>query len=237
MESPEVCGKVIVATKQAEIPLLEKLFAEGIANGLDVRRLDASEVHEFEPHVKCLSGIHVPSTGIVDFAAVCFEARGVDPGKWGRLRLGTHVQAFHTRGKETMLETSKDTLKGRCIINCAGLHSDRVARLAGTKPNARIVPFRGEYYELKPERRHLVRNLIYPVPDPEFPFLGCVRHRELFGGKSKEQRVRAKNLGTRSRFWHCGSRLADAHSDLSFLLKLHWNKTQRLKLTNVRFTP
>ena len=168
----EVCGKVIVATKQAEIPLLEKLLGRGIANGLTVRRLNAQEVHEFEPHVKCLSGIHVPSTGIVDFARVCSKLAELIDGNRAELRLGARVLGFHTRGGKTILETSKDTLTGRCIINCAGLHSDRVARLAGTRPDARIVPFRGEYYELKPERRHLVRNLIYPVPDPEFPFLG-----------------------------------------------------------------
>ena len=168
----EVCGKVIVATKQPEIPLLEKLFERGIANGLAVRRLDASQVHEFEPHVKCLSGIHVPSTGIVDFAGVCSKLAELIEKNGAKLILGTKVLAFHTRGSKTVLETSNDTLTGRCIINCAGLHSDRVAALAGAKPVARIVPFRGEYYELKPERRHLVRNLIYPVPDPVFPFLG-----------------------------------------------------------------
>jgi L-2-hydroxyglutarate oxidase len=168
----EVCGKVIVATKQAEIPILEGLFARGVANGVTVRRLDASEVHEFEPHVRCLSGIHVPSTGIVSFSAVCSKLAELIQEDGGELRLGTEVQAFQTRGSRTILETSQESLAGRCIVNCAGLHSDRVAGLAGTNPSARIVPFRGEYYELKPERRLLVRNLIYPVPDPQFPFLG-----------------------------------------------------------------
>ena len=168
----EVCGKVIVATKQAEIPLLEKLYERGIANGLKVRQLNASEVQEFEPHVKWLSGIHVPSTGIVEFPAVCSKLAELIEESGAELRLGTKVHEFQTRGSATMLETSQGELRARCIINCAGLHSDRVARLAGTKPDARIVPFRGEYYELRPERRHLVRNLIYPVPDPQFPFLG-----------------------------------------------------------------
>ena len=168
----EVCGKVIVATKQAEIPLLENLFERGIANGVAARRLDASEVHEFEPHVSAcpVSMFHPPeSLTLPLFAsklAELIEENGAE------LRLGTRVHEFHTGGSKTILETSNDTLTGRCIINCAGLHSDRVATLAGTKPVARIVPFRGEYYELKPERRHLVRNLIYPVPDPVFPFLG-----------------------------------------------------------------
>ena len=168
----EVCGKVIVATKPAEIPLLDRLFERGLANGLSVRRLDQSQVRELEPHVTSLCGLHVPTTGIVDYAAVSSKLAELIEATGAELRLGTKVQAFHPRGKETVLETSGGALAGRCIINCAGLHSDRVARLAGTKPEARIVPFRGEYYELKPERRGLVRNLIYPVPDPEFPFLG-----------------------------------------------------------------
>ena len=130
----EVCGKVIVATKQAEIPLLEKLYERGIANGLKVRQLNASEVQEFEPHVKWLSGIHVPSTGIVDFPAVCSKLAELIEESGAELRLGTKVHEFQARGSATMLETSQGELRARCIINCAGLHSDRVARLAGTKP-------------------------------------------------------------------------------------------------------
>ena len=122
--------------------------------------------------MSCLAGIHVPSTGIVDFVGVCRKLAELIRAQGGELRLGTKVQAIHTDGEGAILETSKDTLTARCIINCAGLHSDRVAKLAGVKPGARIVPFRGDYYELNPERRYLVRNLIYPVPDPEFPFLG-----------------------------------------------------------------
>jgi (S)-2-hydroxyglutarate dehydrogenase len=168
----EACGKVIVATSVSELPRLEDLYRRGIANGLAPRKLSATEVREIEPYVRCLAGIHVPSTGIVDFGGVCLKLAELIGAQGGDLRLGTKVQGFRADGGETVLETSKDTLAARWIINCAGLHSDRMAKLAGAKPGARIVPFRGEYYELKPERRRLIRNLIYPVPDPNFPFLG-----------------------------------------------------------------
>jgi (S)-2-hydroxyglutarate dehydrogenase len=169
----EACGKVIVATTESELPLLNNLYGRGIANGLSVKRLSASEVKEIEPHVSCLAGLRVPSTGIVDFAAVCRTLAELIGARGGELRLRTKVVGLHANGSNAVLETSNDTLTARWIINCAGLHSDRVARLGGAKPGARIVPFRGEYYELKSERRMLVRNLIYPVPDPQFPFLGA----------------------------------------------------------------
>ena len=168
----EVCGKVIVATKDSEIPALENLFQRGIDNGLNVRKLSASEVREVEPNVRCLSGIRIPSTGIVDFAAVCAKLADLTKEDGADLRLATKVHAFEQRGAQTIVETSRGTFAGRCIVNCAGLHSDRIATLAGSRPEVRIVPFRGEYYELKPQRRNLVRSLIYPVPDPQFPFLG-----------------------------------------------------------------
>jgi (S)-2-hydroxyglutarate dehydrogenase len=168
----EVCGKVIVATKASELPLMENLYERGIANGLAVSKLGASEVNEIEPHVNCVAGLHVPSTGIVDFTRVCQKLAELIEARGGQLRLGTKLLGFRANGSGAVLETSQETLWARRIINCAGLHSDRVARLAGAKPDAQIVPFRGEYYELTPERRRLVRNLIYPVPDPQFPFLG-----------------------------------------------------------------
>jgi L-2-hydroxyglutarate oxidase len=168
----EPCGKVIVATTTAELPLMENLYERGIANGIAAKKLSAAEVNEFEPHVSCLAGIQVPSTGIVDFVGVCRKLAELISGGGGELRLGTKVQGFRMDGHDAVLETSKGTLAGRWIVNCAGLHSDRVAQLAGAEPGARIVPFRGEYYELTTERRSLVRNLIYPVPDPNFPFLG-----------------------------------------------------------------
>jgi (S)-2-hydroxyglutarate dehydrogenase len=168
----EVCGKVIVATTPLEIPLMEKLYERAIANGLTVKRLSASEVKEIEPNVSCLAGIRVPSTGIVDFGSVCQKLAELIAARGGELRLGTKLLGLRSNGQHAVVETSKGTLAARRIINCAGLHSDRVAKLDGAQPGARIVPFRGEYYELKPERRALVKNLIYPVPDPHFPFLG-----------------------------------------------------------------
>jgi L-2-hydroxyglutarate oxidase len=168
----ESCGKVIVAATASELPLMENLYERGIANGLAAKKLSASEVKEIEPHVSCVAGIQVPSTGIVDFVGVCRKLAELIGTQGGELRLGTRVQGFRVNGSEGVLETSKDTLAARWVVNCAGLHSDRVAKLAGAEPGARIVPFRGEYYQLRPERRSLVRNLIYPVPDPNFPFLG-----------------------------------------------------------------
>jgi (S)-2-hydroxyglutarate dehydrogenase len=168
----EACGKVIVATTESELPRLENLYERGLANGLVVERLNVPEVKEIEPHISCLAGIHVPSTGIVDFAAVCRKLADLIRAQGAELRLGTKVVGFRASGSKAVLETTKGALSARQVINCAGLHSDRVAKLGGAEPGARIVPFRGEYYELKPERRRLVRNLIYPVPDPQFPFLG-----------------------------------------------------------------
>lgn len=168
----EGCGKVIVATTESELPLLKRLYERGIANGLTIKELTAEQVREIEPHVRCLGGIHVPSTGIVNFVDVCQKLAELIANRGGELRPGTEVKAFHPSGNEGVLETSKNALIARWIINCAGLYSDRIAKLAGANPDVRIVPFRGEYYELKPGRRGLVQNLIYPVPDPKFPFLG-----------------------------------------------------------------
>ena len=168
----ELCGKMIVATTPSEIPLLENLYARGLANGLTAKKLTAFEVRQIEPHVNCLAGIHVPSTGIVNFADICRKLAELIQIHGGELRLGTKALGFDAQDRGGVLETSKGALAARLMINCAGLHSDRVAKSAGAKPGARIVPFRGEYYELKDERRQLVRNLIYPVPDPQFPFLG-----------------------------------------------------------------
>jgi (S)-2-hydroxyglutarate dehydrogenase len=168
----EICGKVIVATEPAELPILENLFNRGIANGLEVRRLNAVEVREIEPHVSCLAAIHVSSTGIVDFGGVCTKLAELIQKQGCALELNTKVRALRSNGTGIILETNRSDFAGRYVINCAGLHSDRVAKLNGVDSDVRIVPFRGEYYELKPESRDLVRNLIYPVPDPQFPFLG-----------------------------------------------------------------
>jgi L-2-hydroxyglutarate oxidase len=168
----EVCGKVIVATKEAELPLLEKLLQRGLENELPVTRLTADQVREIEPHVRSLAGIKVPTTGIADYKAVCAKYADIVKEHGGTVLTGTKVLRIRSADGQHWVETDQGVHESRFLVNCAGLHSDRVARLAGLQPQARIVPFRGEYYELVPERRHLVKTLIYPVPNPAFPFLG-----------------------------------------------------------------
>jgi L-2-hydroxyglutarate oxidase len=168
----DICGKVIVATEAAELPQLEKLYKRGLENGLTAHRLTAGEVKQIEPHVQCLEGLQVPSTGIVNYSAVCRKLAELIAAKGGELRLGSQLTGIRQENGTAVLETGTEELLSRKLVNCCGLHSDRVAKLSGAIPEAQIVPFRGEYYELKPERRSLVRNLIYPVPNPEFPFLG-----------------------------------------------------------------
>lgn len=168
----EVCGKVIVATETKELLLLEKLYKRGLDNGLSVTKLSAEEVKEVEPHVRCLAGIRVPTTGIVNYKQVCQKYADLIRAQGGELCLNTKVEKIFKISTLQVLETNNGTFKTRFVINCAGLQSDRIAKLGQVNPKAKIVPFRGEYYELKPEKRYLVKNLIYPVPNPDFPFLG-----------------------------------------------------------------
>ncbi|MBX3744434.1 MAG: L-2-hydroxyglutarate oxidase [Verrucomicrobiae bacterium] len=168
----ETCGKVIVAVAPHELPLLQNLHRRGLENGLQVEELSAGQVRDIEPHVRCLQGLRVPSTGIVDYRAVCRKLADLVARNGGDLRLNTPVTRIVSSGGSLVVHSPAGEFPTRFLINCAGLHSDRVARLAGDQPPSRIVPFRGEYYELRPDRRHLVRHLIYPVPNPEFPFLG-----------------------------------------------------------------
>ncbi|NEP57363.1 MAG: L-2-hydroxyglutarate oxidase [Symploca sp. SIO2G7] len=168
----EVCGKVIVATKEEELPLLENLYQRGLANGIKIAKISAEEVKEIEPYVSCLAGIRVFSTGIVDYKQVCQKYADLIEAQGGELHLNTKVEKITETAQAQVLETNKGTFDARLLINCAGLYSDRVAKLGGAAPKAKIVPFRGEYYELVPEKRYLVKTLIYPVPNPNFPFLG-----------------------------------------------------------------
>ncbi|AFY76750.1 putative dehydrogenase [Pleurocapsa sp. PCC 7327] len=168
----EVCGKVIVATEPQELPLLENLYQRGLANGIEIARISGEEVKEIEPHVSCLAGIRVYSTGIVDYRQVCQKYAQLICDRGGELHLNTRVEKILETPQGEVLETNQGTFTANFVINCAGLHSDRVARLGRVNPQAKIVPFRGEYYELKPEKRYLVKHLIYPVPNPNFPFLG-----------------------------------------------------------------
>jgi L-2-hydroxyglutarate oxidase LhgO len=177
------CGKVIVATSQEEIPRLRTLHERGIANGVPgVTMIEAERVREIEPHVRALAGIHSPNTAIVDWGEVALAfgrdltARGVTIERNFPVTAITRV-----RGGGVAVSTTQHSITARRIVNCAGLYSDVVARLAGAEPEVQIVPFRGEYYMLRPEREHLVHGLIYPVPDPEFPFLGVHFTRTIHG--------------------------------------------------------
>jgi (S)-2-hydroxyglutarate dehydrogenase len=168
----EVCGKVIVATENDQLPLLENLYTRGLENGLKVTKLTQEQVKEVEPHVRCIAGLKVFTTGIADYKQVCQKYADLVQSAGGELRLNTKVKNIRQRNEVQVLETNRGDFETRFTINCAGLYSDRMALLAQVNPQAKIVPFRGEYYELTPEKRYLVNTLIYPVPNPDFPFLG-----------------------------------------------------------------
>ena len=176
------CGKVIVATRQDELPRLQALYERGTANGVaGLTLIDGARVRELEPHAAALQGIHSPATAIVDFKEVAAALAG-DLAKAGvAIVTGARVTAVARRDDGLELQTARDSVRARRLVNCAGLYSDAVAQMAGAVPDIRIIPFRGEYYFLRPERRHLVRGLIYPVPDPEFPFLGVHFTRTVHG--------------------------------------------------------
>ena len=178
----EHCGKVIVATSPPELPRLQTLFERGTANGvagLDV--IEPGRLEEIEPHASAIRAIWSPATGIVDYTEVS-EAFAKELSQQGvTIQTGAGVRAIVRRPDGITLETAKGAVAARRIVNCAGLYSDAVARLAGAAPDVQIIPFRGEYYMLRPERRSLVRGLIYPVPDPEFPFLGVHFTRTVHG--------------------------------------------------------
>jgi len=179
----ERCGKVVVAITPAELPRLDELERRGAANGLSgLRRLGREELREVEPHVAGIAGLLVPQTGIVDYVAVTHAYADEVRARGGDVVLRARLRRVRRAGGELALETAAGAFRCRALVNCAGLQSDRVARLCGARPEVRIVPFRGEYYELAEHRRHLVRNLVYPVPDPEFPFLGVHFTRKVSGG-------------------------------------------------------
>lgn len=185
----EICGKVVVATSPEEIPRLEDLYTRGTANGVPgLRLIDAAELREIEPHAAGVRAIVSPSTGIVDFGRVAAAYARVVEERGGDLRLGAAVRGLAEARGEVVLETTAGAVTARRVVNCAGLHADRIALLAGPAqqngrpaPEVRLVPFRGEYWKLRDERRSLVRNLIYPVPDPRFPFLGVHFTRRIDG--------------------------------------------------------
>jgi L-2-hydroxyglutarate oxidase len=166
------CGKLVVAVRQEELPRLSALEERGRANGVILQRLGPAEIKEYEPEVVGIAGLWVEETGVVNYALVTEAMSKRLATLGGEVRTGHRVLVIRREGRQLILETSGGEVRTSRMVNCAGLQSDRVARLAGIEPGVRIVPFRGEYYKLRPERAGLVRGLIYPVPDPALPFLG-----------------------------------------------------------------
>lgn len=169
----KLCGKVIVATDQQELPLLENIYKRGLENGLSgLKMLSLEELREIEPHVAGISGIHVPQTGIVDYKQVANKYAEVFRQLGGEIKLGEKVSDIRTTGDKVTVISTTTSYEGKLVVNCAGLYSDKIATLTNGKIDVKIIPFRGEYYKLKKEKEYLVKTLIYPVPDPSFPFLG-----------------------------------------------------------------
>jgi L-2-hydroxyglutarate oxidase len=167
------CGKVVVAVDESELPALEELERRGRANGLDgLQRLTASELHEHEPHVRGVAGLFVPQTGIVDYVHVTQKLAELFQTRGGVVHLSSPVSQVSEKPDGYLIHSGSKIFDVRSLVNCAGLHADQVARAAGLRPKLRIIPFRGEYYKFKPERSSFVNHLIYPVPDPQMPFLG-----------------------------------------------------------------
>jgi L-2-hydroxyglutarate oxidase LhgO len=178
----QTIGKVVVATEPEELPRLDTLYQRGVANGVPgVRMLEPDELREIEPHASALRGIHSPNTGIVDYTEVCAAMADELRGRGVEIITGSEVRSIARVGGELDVRTAWSGVRARHLVNCAGLYSDRVARMAGAQTDVQIIPFRGEYYFIKPEKHDLVRGLIYPVPDPEFPFLGVHLTRTVHG--------------------------------------------------------
>ncbi len=180
----EITGKVVVATKQEQTPQLNTLFERGLQNKLDgIRKISAAEVREIEPHVACLEGMWVPQTGIVDYKLVAEKIKDKLVNLGVSVLFNTQVTGVAKGTSLNIVTSTKGTFESKLVINCAGLFSDKVAQMSESQPiDVRIIPFRGEYYKIKPEKHYLVKNLIYPVPDPNFPFLGVHFTRMMKGG-------------------------------------------------------
>ena len=179
--SVDICGKLVVATELSQLPALQELYRRGQANGVPCRMISAEKAKEYEPYVSTLSAVRVESTGIVDFRGVCDALRGHVEQAGGEIRLNQRIVGIASHSDAVTVTTKTEEFRADQFVNCAGLHSDRLARLAGLDPDVRIIPFRGEYYELTPEASYLVKGLIYPVPDPSFPFLGVHLTRMING--------------------------------------------------------
>ena len=179
----EQCGKIVVASGEIELPRLEMLWERGNANGLaGLRKLNPQQIKEIEPHAAGVAAIHVPQEGIVDYPAVCDTLAALISRNGGQITLNARVEKMVSEGSDKIVETSAGNFRAGFVVSCGGLFSDRLVKASGQKPSAKIIPFRGEYFQIKKERQFLVRNLIYPVPDPQFPFLGVHFTRLIRGG-------------------------------------------------------
>jgi (S)-2-hydroxyglutarate dehydrogenase len=178
----EICGKVIVAVDETELPHLERIFERGQQNGVRCEMIGPDRLKDLEPHAAGIKAVHVPEAGIVNFRAVCDKLAELVQSRGGEVRCGARALGIRENGQQISVETTAGSFTANYLVTCAGLHSDRIAKATGIEPEAKIVPFRGEFYELKHEAQHLCRNLIYPVPNPAFPFLGVHFTRMIQGG-------------------------------------------------------
>ncbi|TWU12346.1 L-2-hydroxyglutarate oxidase LhgO [Symmachiella macrocystis] len=178
----DICGKVIVALDESELPALERIYERGQANGVNCEIIGRERLHELEPHAAGVQAIHVPEAGIVNYRQVCRRLAEIIVERGGCVQTDARVTSITPGGQRVVVASTAGEWEAQYLVNCAGLQCDRVAKLGGQKPSAQIVPFRGEYYELKPEAHHLCKTLIYPVPDPSFPFLGVHFTRMIEGG-------------------------------------------------------
>jgi (S)-2-hydroxyglutarate dehydrogenase len=221
-----VCGKVIVATHAEELPRLEELRRRGVANGLvGLRLIGPEELREIEPCAAGVQALFVPSTGVTDYAVVGEKYAELISARGGTILTSGPVSAIRRLSNEIVVETSRGSFSSAALINCAGLFSDRIARMAGDDPGVMIVPFRGEYYDMKPERSSLVRALIYPVPDPRFPFLGVHFTRRITG--KVDAGPNAVLALAREGYRHADVSFADLISTLAFpgfwrMARQHW---------------
>jgi L-2-hydroxyglutarate oxidase len=211
----QVCGKVIVATEEDELPRLEDLRKRGEANGLTgLRLIGREELREIEPNAAGLRALVVPSTGITDYAVVCQKYAELITANGGTVQTSAAASGIKRSTSEIVVETAKGGFSTAALINCAGLYSDRISRMAGDDPGVMIVPFRGEYYDLTPERASLVKALIYPVPDPRFPFLGVHFTRRITG--NVDAGPNAVLALAREGYRHSNINLWDLASSLSY---------------------
>lgn len=178
----DICGKVIVATEPEELPRLDAIFERGEANGIQCRQIGPEELRELEPHAAGLRAIHVPEAGIVDYPAVCRRLASLIVEQGGTVLTNALATGLLTYSDHLIIQSHRGDIRSQYLVTCAGLQADRVTRMTGREPVAKIVPFRGEFFKLKPEAEHLVQNLIYPVPDPTVPFLGVHFTRMIAGG-------------------------------------------------------